>query len=499
MSDWLKNIIDKVKSLNSSVDKFKQETVIQSLPSYTYVNRAKLLIEQNKYDEALEILLKALELPQKDALVYKYLGTVYERLGEFEKSVENYQMSADLNPQDRHIWQRLGFSLISVGKFENAVKSFENANKIQPNNSDTYTGWGMALMKQKKYAQAHDKFIEAAKHNKYNFSAVFLCAVMEIKLEMYDKAEMKLTFLANVCPNANNTYEFARLKYLKNDYDSAIHYAQKSLDYNSKMLPSYILLGQLYAIKFDKEASLQCFAQAQEKELTNAALYLEWGKVLEKFEDFEGAKFKLLKALEYEPENLEILAYLGLCCASRQEIDEAQPILEKVLEKDPENKIVKQALGIISYEKDDIEKSIELLRADDEDSVNSYYLAKCYEKLKNDTKVKDYYENAILQNPKYIAAFTDYAKYLLSQNDYAEAQRKLRKAIKADENNLTLLNLMFYVSYILVKENLCEYNVKETLSFAKKIENINKDLFEYPEQKAELAAILQNSSERDLN
>ena len=353
MSDWLKNIIDKVKSLNSSVDKFKQETVIQSLPSYTYVNRAKLLIEQNKYDEALEILLKALELPQKDALVYKYLGTVYERLGEFEKSVENYQMSADLNPQDRHIWQRLGFSLISVGKFENAVKSFENANKIQPNNSDTYTGWGMALMKQKKYAQAHDKFIEAAKHNKYNFSAVFLCAVMEIKLEMYDKAEMKLTFLANVCPNANNTYEFARLKYLKNDYDSAIHYAQKSLDYNSKMLPSYILLGQLYAIKFDKEASLQCFAQAQEKELTNAALYLEWGKVLEKFEDFEGAKFKLLKALEYEPENLEILAYLGLCCASRQEIDEAQPILEKVLEKDSENKIVKQALGIISYEKDD--------------------------------------------------------------------------------------------------------------------------------------------------
>ena len=100
-------------------------------------------------------------------------------------------------------------------------------------------------------------------------------------------------------------------------------------------------------------------------ELTNAALYLEWGKVLEKFEDYEGAKFKLLKALEYEPENLEILSYLGLCCAARNEVEEAQPILEKVLEKEPGNKIVKQALGIISYEKDDIEKSIELLRAGD--------------------------------------------------------------------------------------------------------------------------------------
>ena len=141
MSDWLKNIIDKVKSLNSSVDKFKAETVIQSLPSLTYVNRAKVLIEQNKYEEALDILLKALELPQKDALVYKYLGLVYERLGDFEKSVENYQTSADLNPQDRNIWQRLGFALISIGKYENAVKSFENSDKVQSNNSDTFTGW----------------------------------------------------------------------------------------------------------------------------------------------------------------------------------------------------------------------------------------------------------------------------------------------------------------------------------------------------------------------
>ena len=497
MSDWLKNIIDKVKSLNNSVDKFKADTVIQSLPALTYVNRAKVLIEQNKYEEAREILLKALELPQEDALVYKYLGLVYERLGDFEKSVENYQTSADLNPQDRNIWQRLGFALISIGKYENAVKSFENSDRVQANNSDTFTGWGMALMKQHKYAEAHDKFIEAAKHNKYNFSAVFLCAVMEIKLEMYDKAEMKLTFLANVCPNANNTFEFARLKYLKKDYDSTIHYAHKSLDFNPNILPSYILLGQIYALKFDMENSLKYFETAQEKKLTNAALYLEWGKVLEKFEQFDEAILKLLKALEFEPDNIEINSYLGLCYASRKEFDEAQPLLEKVLAKEPENKIVKQALGIVAYEHDDINKALELLRADDEDAVNSYYLAKCYEKMNNDTKVKDYYENAILFNPKYIAAFTDYSRYLISRNEYPEAQRKLRKALKADENNIILLNLMFYVSYILVKENLCEYNVKETLSIAEKVENIDRNLFEYPEQKAELTAILHNNSERN--
>ena len=61
--------------------------------------------------------------------------------------------------------------------------------------------------------------------------------------------------------------------------------------------------------------------------------------------------------------------------------------------------------------------------------------------------------------------------------------------------NFDLLNLMFFVSYILVKENLYEYNIKETLAIAKKIEEVNSEMFEYPELKAELEKLLQNDSE----
>lgn len=497
MSDWLKTIYEKVKYLNSSIDRFKKETVIQSLPSYTYVNRAKVFIEKNEYEKAKNILLEALELPQKDPLVYKYLGSVYERLGEFDKGVEAYQTSADLNPQDKLIWQRLGFALMSVKKYENAEKSFENANKVQAGNSDTFTGWGMALMKMKKYGEAHEKFAEASKLNKYNFTAMFLCAVMEIKLEMYDKAEMKLTFLANVCPNANNTFEFARLKSIKNDLDGAIHYAKKSIDLNEKMLPAYVLLGEIYTKKFDYENAQKYFSEAEEKNLDNTMLYLEWGKSLGKFGKYDEAKAKLLKSLEMDSENMEAAAFLGLCCVSRKEFDEAKPLLQKVMEKEPENNEVKQALAIIDYEDGDTQKAMELFREDDEDSVNAYYLAKCYERLGNDTKVKDYYETAIRVNPVYIDAFLSYSRYLISREEYAEAQRKLRKALKADGENVELLNLMFYVSYLLVKNNVYEYNVKETLSVADKIEKIDPNLFEYPEQKLELEKLLINLTERN--
>lgn len=497
MFDWLVQTLNKIKEISGSIDKYKKDTVIQSLPSYSCVSRAKKLLEQNKPLEAKEVLEKALSLPQKDALVYKYLGIVYEKLGDNAAAVENFQMSADIEPQDKEIWKKLGFALITVGKFEQAEKSFENADKIQSSNTDTFTGWGMALMKQKKFREAREKFMSAIKFNRYNFSAVFLCAVMEIKLEMYDKAEMKLTFLANVCPNESNTFEFARLKALKNDISSAVHYAQKSLEYNQDMLPAYILLGQLYANSFNKEKSLEYFEKAEQRNLIAPSLYLEWAKVLEKFGSYDDAKLKLLKAAELNSDDLEVMANLGLCCVTRKEFDEARPLLERVLEKEPDNFVVKQALGITDYENNNIDNAIEILKSNDEDCVNCYYLAKCYEKKNNDTKVKDYYEAAINRNPQYLASFIDYSKYLISKSEFDEARRKLRKALKADENNITLLNMLFFVSYVLVKDEVYEYNVKETIKIAQKIEEINPDLFEYPEQKAELEKLLQNSSERE--
>ena len=159
--------------------------------------------------------------------------------------------------------------------------------------------------------------------------------------------------------------------------------------------------------------------------------------------------------------------------------------------------VVKQALGIINYENNNVEKAIELFKSNDEDSINCYYLAKCYENKNNDTKVKDYYEAAISRNPQYISAFIDYSKYLIARSEYDEARRKLRKALKVDDDNIILLNMLFFVSYVLVKDKVYEYNVKETIKIAQKIEKINPDLFEYPEQKEELEKLLHDSSERE--
>ncbi len=73
MSGWIKNVVDKIKDLSVSVDSYKKDSIIQSLPVIAIVNKAKKLIDKKMYDEAEKVLKRGLDIAD-DALLYKYLA-----------------------------------------------------------------------------------------------------------------------------------------------------------------------------------------------------------------------------------------------------------------------------------------------------------------------------------------------------------------------------------------------------------------------------------------
>lgn len=494
MFGWIKNISDKIKDLNTSVDTYKKETDNQQIPSLAYVNRAKKFIEKSRFIDAKAVLEEALEITDKDALVYKYLGISEEKMGNYDAAIEAFKKSAEINPQDKNIWHKLGLAQITVRSYEDAEISFEKADKISPVNTDIQTGWGMALFKQKKYNQAYDKFIKATKINRYNFAAMLLAAIVEIRLGKYDDAENKLSFLTSANPNESSTYEYANLYYLKGNYDAAIRYALQSVEFNSNMLPAYLLLGKIYSIKFDYENSTKYFTRAQEKNLINSVLYTEWGNALVRLCRFEEAKEIFQKALLEDTDCVEAQAGMALCAAETKDFEKAHNFITFAEEKEADSVFLIEAKGLSAFAYGNTEEALcyfkEALKRDSNDVYNYFRLAKCYEKLEKDDMVKDSFDKLLKFNPDCVKVYVEYAKYLMKQNDHKDAQRKLRKAEKLDENNQEILNLLFYTSYILVKENVCEYNVKEAIMLADRIEK-----FEYPELRADLEVLLKNIKE----
>lgn len=500
MFDWLEDIFKKISQLNATVENYKEETVIQSLPSIAYVNRAKKCIENGQYKDALEILKKAESLPQEDALVFKYQGIIYDKLFRFEDSVAAYKKSAKLNCNDKTIWQKLGFALLNVKLYEEAVDAFENADKILACNSETLMGWGMALMKQGKDAEAREKFVLSSKYNRYNSNSLFLSAVMEIKLKMYDEAEGKLQFLVSVSPNAGNAYEYANLKFIKNDYDSAVFYAQKSLEFNKSMLPAYLLLGKIFRLRNDIN-SLLYYKTAEELELISDELYIEWAYSLIKFEKYEDALEKINKAQNINSEIPDLKYLRAFLSVMSGEIDENRAQMEEWLKGDDGNSLALRALGIISCLEGDYKKGITHfksgLKNEPSEVINNYYIAKAYMHLGDTSNAKEYFETSIKTNPNHLKSYLDYSKFLISLDDYADANRKLRKVLKFDENNLEVLNMLFFVNYNLVKDNVCEYNIKETLGFGEKIKAVDEKTFKYPDKFAELCEMLNKLQKKE--
>ena len=364
-------------------------------------------------------------------------------------------------------------------------------------------GWGMTLMKQKKEAAAREKFVESAKANKYNLNALFLASVMEIKLKMYEEAESKLQFLANVAPNEGNSYEYAKLKFLQKDYESALFYSNKALDFNKNMLPAYLLKGEIYRIKDEEKTSLENYQKAETLSLIAPSLYIEWSFSLIRFGKYDEAREKISKASEMDSENSEVKLIKAYLDTISGQTENCKEIFERAADNLETASFANMGLGFLYCTEGNYTEGIHCfksaLASDLHDPINYYYIAKAYMHLVDNTNAKEYFEHAIKENPKHLKTYIDYAKLLISEEKIAEAGRKLSKSLKYGENNLEILNMLFLTSYILVKENVCEYNIKEALELEKKIRSINEDGFKYPDKSAELAEILTKLQEKENN
>lgn len=490
MFSWIKNIFENIKDLNHVVEDYKSDSIIQSLPTVACVNKAKKLIREKKFEEAETVLKKALDISEQDSMIFKYLGKIYEQRYKFEEAVNYYQKSSKLNPTDKEIWLRLGMSLLNCKKLSEAIFAFEQGDKVTPFNTDIYTGWGMALMKQKKYALARDKFQTASQISKYNYTAILLSAIMEVNLHDYDSAEMKLQFLAKVAPNESSTYEYANLKFLKSDYKEAEKFALKSIEINKQMLPAYLLLGNIYSLQKDKTKMDNIFQKAIDNGLDCALLHDIWGRGYLRFFEFEKAGEQFSISIEKDSEFIEPKLGLALVKAYNKDF----LLLDELKEKNGQSSYIQEAIGLEEMSSGKIQDAIEsfkkALRTEPKQTFNYYNLARSYKNMGDNYKVRENYEKFITENPDYIDGFIDYSEWLIETEDFADAQRKLRRAERLDKNNAKVLNLLFLTLYTLVKKNLCEYNIKEAISVAQKAQDLGN--LQYPEQKQELENILKD-------
>ncbi len=194
-------------------------------------NVGMVAMAQQRLPEAREALEQAVQLAATVPLYHQSLGTVLDKLGEFELAIAAYQTAINLAPNvpDTHL--KLGHALGQLGRWPEAIAAYQTALDLKPRTPEIIQAIGLAYQQQNNHAQAQ--------------------------------------------------YYFGYAYYRARAYADAIAAFQQAIASGVADAPLYIALGDCHSQLHQSEQAATAYAAAVSLSANDPALRLKWAVALE--------------------------------------------------------------------------------------------------------------------------------------------------------------------------------------------------------------------------
>jgi tetratricopeptide (TPR) repeat protein len=100
-------------------------------PAYL-ANLGDKYFESNRFEQAIEIYKKAIELNPNDVDTINDLGLAYFYTKNTDEAVSTLRTGTEVNPSFQRIWLSLGYVLMSSGKNEEARQALQKTINLAP-------------------------------------------------------------------------------------------------------------------------------------------------------------------------------------------------------------------------------------------------------------------------------------------------------------------------------------------------------------------------------
>lgn len=101
-------------------------------PQSPDLEHGRKAIDAKDYKAAVDHLVKAAKETPKNADVHNLLGYGYRHLGQFDKSMEHYQLALSLDPNHRGAHEYIGELYLQMDQLANAEKQLQALRKACP-------------------------------------------------------------------------------------------------------------------------------------------------------------------------------------------------------------------------------------------------------------------------------------------------------------------------------------------------------------------------------
>ncbi len=133
--------------------------------------------------------------PYASAVVYNNRGYIFEKMGQTEKAIADFNEAIAINPRRARVYTNLGNAYITMGQTEKAIADFDEAIAINPSKADLYNNLGNAYAKLGQTAMAVDCLDKAVSLKPgfslayYNLGRVYMgTGRFDLAVAAYEKA-----------------------------------------------------------------------------------------------------------------------------------------------------------------------------------------------------------------------------------------------------------------------------------------------------------------------
>ncbi|HLD33395.1 MAG TPA: tetratricopeptide repeat protein [Candidatus Nanoarchaeia archaeon] len=187
-----------------------------------------------------QLVRQKIEDNPNDSKAYFELGVQYKEMGLFPDAEQMIIHSIQLKEESYH--QRLNLAVVQqkLGKFDKAIENYMLVLQKNPVNADAYFGLGYCAFVSKEMEKATEYFAKTIEHNPYHVEAYINLGALYEKSGNFEEAERILLKALEIVPKHARAHYNLGVVYEKNeDYDKAVEQYREAVQFN------YVRKGEL--------------------------------------------------------------------------------------------------------------------------------------------------------------------------------------------------------------------------------------------------------------
>jgi len=245
------------------------DKAIEINPQYAqaWYNKGVALDRLGKYEEALDAFDRAIKMNPRYALV-RALDLV--RIGKDKEALDAYDKAIEINPQYAQAWYNKGVALDRLGKYEEALDAFIQAVNAEPRYARAWNYMGIMLDRFKKYKEALNAYDKAIEEDAQYAEAWYNKGVALRRLKSYREASVAFKKAIEIEPKHVLAYSnLAKDLFNLGDLNQAASTVDKWIRLGEELPQALLLRGKIEIDKKDYARARQSFVQAISSDLGN--------------------------------------------------------------------------------------------------------------------------------------------------------------------------------------------------------------------------------------